>query len=110
MRTESRRKIAPARAAAGKPHDAIEMRANILLRATGMRDLDKRPDQLPFLIGKFITTGFSCLSLLSALVLPLIYVFFLYASLFLTFQIHPSHFPIITGDFCKLSCTVSVIL
>ncbi len=34
------------------------MRANILLRATGMRDLDKRPDQFPFLIGKFITTGF----------------------------------------------------
>ena len=30
MRTESRRKIAPARAAAGKPHDAIEMCANIL--------------------------------------------------------------------------------
>ena len=34
------------------------MRANILLRATGMRDRDKRPDQFPFLIGKFITTGF----------------------------------------------------
>ena len=34
------------------------MRANIFLRATGMRDRDKRPDQLPFLIGKFITTGF----------------------------------------------------
>ena len=58
MRTESRRKIASARAAACKPQDAIEMRANILLRATGMRDLDKRPDQFPFLIGKFITTGF----------------------------------------------------
>ena len=38
--------------------DAIEMRANILLRTTGMRDRDKRLDQLPFLIGKFITTGF----------------------------------------------------
>ena len=34
------------------------MRANILLWATGMRDRDKRLDQLPFLIGKFITTGF----------------------------------------------------
>ena len=30
MRTESRRKIAPARTAAGKPQDAIEMRADIL--------------------------------------------------------------------------------
>ena len=58
MRTESRRKIAPARTTAGKPQDAIEMRANILLRATGMRDRDKWPDQFPFLIGKFITTGF----------------------------------------------------
>ena len=29
MRTESRRKIAPARTTAGKPQDAIEMRANI---------------------------------------------------------------------------------
>ena len=58
MRTESRREIAPARAAARKPQDAIKMRANILLRTTGMRDRDKRPDQLPFLIGKFITTGF----------------------------------------------------
>ena len=58
MRTESRRKIAPARPTAGKPQDAIEMRANILLRTTGMRDRDKRPDQFPFLIGKFITTGF----------------------------------------------------
>ena len=37
------------------------MRANILLRATGMRDRDKRPDQFPFLIGKFITTGFPTL-------------------------------------------------
>ena len=34
------------------------MHANILLRTTGMRDRDKRLDQLPFLIGKFITTGF----------------------------------------------------
>ena len=34
------------------------MRANILLRATGMRDRDKWPDQFPFLIDKFITTGF----------------------------------------------------
>ena len=34
------------------------MRANILLRTTGMRDRDKRLDQFPFLIGKFITTGF----------------------------------------------------
>ena len=34
------------------------MRANILLWATGMRDRDKRLDQLPFLIGKFITTSF----------------------------------------------------
>ena len=58
MRTESRRKIAPARAAAGKPHDAVEMRANILLRTADMRDRNKRPDQLLFLIGKFITTGF----------------------------------------------------
>ena len=96
MRTESRRKIAPARAAAGKPHDAIEMRANILLRATGMRDLDKRPDQLPFLIGKYITTGFSCLSLLSALVLPLVRVFFLSVSLFLTFQIHPRQYGLLS--------------
>ena len=31
---------------------------NIFLRTTGMRDRDKRPDQFPFLIGKFITTGF----------------------------------------------------
>ena len=58
MRTESRRKITPACTAARKLQDAIEMRANILLRTTGMRDRDKRPDQFPFLIGKFITTGF----------------------------------------------------
>ena len=58
MRSESCRKIAPARAAAGKPQDAIEMRANILLRTTGMRDRDKWLDQFPFLSGKFITTGF----------------------------------------------------
>ena len=32
--------------------------SDILLRATGMRDRDKRPDQFPFLIGKFITTVF----------------------------------------------------
>ena len=31
---------------------------NIFLRTTGMRDRDKQPDQFPFLIGKFITTGF----------------------------------------------------
>ena len=31
---------------------------NIFLRTTGMRDRDKRPDQFPFLIGKFITTVF----------------------------------------------------
>ena len=31
---------------------------NIFLRTTGMRDRDKRPDQFPFLIGKFTTTGF----------------------------------------------------
>ena len=58
MWAESRRKIAPARTAAGKPQDAIEMRANIFLRTAGMRDRDKRSDQFPFLIGKFITTGF----------------------------------------------------
>ena len=34
------------------------MRTNIFLRTTGMRDRDKRLDQLPFLIGKFITTSF----------------------------------------------------
>ena len=58
MWAESRRKITPACTAVRKPQDAIEMRANILLRTTGMRDRDKRLDQLPFLIGKFITTGF----------------------------------------------------
>ena len=31
---------------------------NIFLRTTGMRDRDKRSDQFPFLIGKFIMTGF----------------------------------------------------
>ena len=36
MRTESRRKITPARTTAGKPQDAIEMRANVLLRTAGM--------------------------------------------------------------------------
>ena len=34
------------------------MHTNIFLRTTGMRDRDKRLDQRPFLIGKFITTGF----------------------------------------------------
>ena len=58
MWAESRRQIAPARTAAGKPQDAVEMCANIFLRTAGMRDRDKRPDQFPFLIGKFITTGF----------------------------------------------------
>ena len=109
MRTESRRKIASARAAAGKPQDAIEMRANIFLRTTGMRDLDKRPDQLPFLIGKFITTGFSCLSLLSALVLPLVRVFFLSVSLFLTFQIHSQRNPYRGNIMVKSHKIVSII-
>ena len=92
MWAESRRKIAPARAAAGKPHDPIEMRANILLRTTGMRDRDKRFNQFPFLIGKFITTDFHACHFFLPLVLPLICVFFLYVLLFLTFQIHPSYY------------------
>lgn len=52
------------------------MRANILLWATGMRDRDKRLDQLPFLIGKFITTGFHVCHFF----LPLSYHLFVYFS------------------------------
>lgn len=54
-----------------------------------MRDRDKRSDQFPFLIGKFITTGFHAYHFFLPLVIPRICVFFLYVSLFLTFQIHP---------------------
>ena len=52
------------------------MRANIFLRTPGMRDRDKRPGQLPFLIGKFITTGFHVCHFF----LPLSYHLFVYFS------------------------------
>ena len=65
------------------------MRTNIFLRITGMRDRDKRLDQLLFLIGKFITTGFHALHFFLSVSYHLFVSFFLYASLFLTFQIRP---------------------